>query len=106
MSWPKLVDLELSDDEKIDSGFPIGPDAKPKQPDYPWGLRISLTEKELEKLDLDINDAEIGDLIDMRAFGVITSISQNDSDGGKCCRVEIQLQKLAIEDEMREDEDD
>ena len=105
MAWSKLVDLELSDDDKLDMVLPSGPgDVKQKGPDYPWGLRISLTEKELAKLDLDVKDANIGDLIDMRAFGVITSISQNDGDGGKCCRVEIQLQKLAIEDELREED--
>ena len=104
MSWSRLIDLELDDEDKLDMALPSGPGGKPKGPDYPWGLRISLTEKELAKLDLDIKDAEIGDLIDMRAFGVITSISQNDSDGGKCCRVEIQLQKLAIENEMEEDD--
>lgn len=106
MAWSKLVDLELSDDDKLDMALPCGPGEKPKGPDYPWGLRISLTEKELEKLDLDVKDADVGDLIDMRAFGVITCISQNDGDGGKCCRVEIQIQKLAIEDELKEDEDD
>jgi hypothetical protein len=99
MSWSKLVDLELSDDDKLDMALPCGPaDVKPKGPDYPWGLRISLTEKELEKLDLDIKDAEIGDVIDIRAVAAVTSISQSDSDGGKC-RVELQIQKMAIENE-------
>ena len=104
MAWSKLTSMELSDEEKLDDiCLPCGPDMKPKGPDYPWGLRISLTEKELEKLELDAKDAEIGDLIDLRAFAVVTCISQDERDGKKCCRVELQIQKLAIESEMNED---
>ena len=105
MAWSKLTDMELSDDDKMDECFPCGPDMKPKGPDYPWGLRISLTDKELDKLGLDAKDADCGDVIDMRAFACITSISYDDRDGKKCCRVELQIQKLAIENEMQEDYD-
>lgn len=102
MGWSKLTDMELDDEDKLDMCLPCGPDMKPKGPEYPWGLRISLTDKELKKLDLDVKDAEIGDLIDMRAFAVVTSISQDERGGEKCCRVELQIQKLAIESEMEE----
>lgn len=97
--WSKLVDMELSDENKIDVAMPI---PMPNRPDYPYGLRLCLTEKELDKLGLDA-DCEIGDVIDLRAFAVVTSISVNESDGGTCKRVELQVQKLAIEDEAREE---
>ena len=101
MSWSKLVDMEMDDEDKIDCALPIAPTSKP---DYPWGLRISLCEKDLKKLGLDCKDAEIGDMIDMRCFGVVMSISQSQGDGYDSCRVEIQIQKIAIENEMTEDE--
>jgi hypothetical protein len=103
MAWSKLVDMELDDEDKLDMSIPCGPDINPTVPDYPWGLRISLTEKELEKLELDAKDAEIGDCVDLRAFGAVTCISMNERDGRKYCTVEIQLQKLAIENEASED---
>ena len=102
MAWSKLVDMEMDDDEKLDRAIPD----MPSKPDYPWGLRISLTEKELKKLELDA-DCDIGDMIDLRAFAVVTSVSKNKMDGGEeCCRVELQIQKLAVENEMTEDEDE
>ena len=100
MAWSKLVDLELDDEDKLDAAMPI---PMADRPDYPYGLRICLTEKELAKLDLS-DDCEVGDMIDMRCFGVVTSFSKNDTEGGSSCRVEIQIQRMAVENEMTEDE--
>ena len=100
MAWGPLVDMEMTDDEKLDRAIP----EMPSKPDYPWGLRISLTEKELEKLGLDA-DCDIGDLIDIRAFAVVTSVSKNKMDSGEeSVRVELQIEKMCVEDELSEDE--
>ncbi len=99
MAWSKLVDLELDDDDKLDMVMPMPMD----RPDYPCGLRICLTENELEKLNLD-DDCDVGDVIDLRAFAVVTSISKNDGAGGQSCRIELQIQKLAVENEMTEED--
>lgn len=100
MAWSKLVDLELDDESKLDTVMPMPVET----PDYPYGLRICLTHRELEKLDLDDN-VEVGDMIDLRAFGVVTSVSKDAGpNGDKSCRIEIQLQKLAVESEMDETE--
>lgn len=100
MPWSKLVDMELDDESKYDAVQPIPMSEKP---DYPYGLRISLTEKELKKLGIAAPE-NIGDMIDMRCFGVVTSVSsyKQEGEGGDCCRVEIQIQKLAVESEMQE----
>lgn len=96
-----MVDMELDDDAKLDTVMPL-----PVQtPDYPYGLRICLTQRELDKLGLEA-DCEIGDFIDLRAFGEVTSISKNDGPNGPDCRVEIQLQRLGLEREDVENEDD
>ena len=81
MAWSKLVDMELDDEEKLDAAMPIPMATKP---DYPYGLKICLTHQELEKLDLDA-DCNVGDMIDMRCFGEVTSISKD----GDNCRIEI-----------------
>jgi hypothetical protein len=72
-------------------------------PDYPCGLRICLTHRELEKLGLEA-DCQIGDVIDLRAFATVTSVSQNDYGNGPECRVELQIEKLAVEDERTEED--
>jgi hypothetical protein len=98
MAWSKLVDMELDDEDKLDS---MPAEIMPKRPDYPYGLRICLTHSELRKLDLDA-DCNVGDLIDLRAFAEVTSISKD----GDSSRVELQIQKLAVENEMEEGDDE
>jgi hypothetical protein len=96
-SWSKLVDMEMDDEASMDAPQPIAMAEKPR---YPYGLRICLGEGELKKLDLDLPN--VGDVIDLRAFAEVTSVS--DGEGGR--RVELVIQKLAVENEMTEDEKD
>lgn len=99
MGWSKMVDMELTDEEKIDSNRPI----PCPTPDYPYGLRLCLGEREIKKLKLD-GVPDVGDLMDMRCFGTITSVSQEPGpDGEKQRRVEIQIERIAIEDEDHEE---
>lgn len=102
MGWSKLVDMELDDEDKLDAAMPI---PMPNKPDYPYGLRLCLTEKELTKLGLEA-DCEVGEYLDMRCFGTVTSVSKTDGPDGGSCRVEIQIEKIAVEDEMGESEED
>jgi hypothetical protein len=104
MPWTSLVDMAMTPEEQTDMCMPVccGPDMSDK-PAYPYGLCICLTDGELKKLGLEA-DCDVGDMIDMRCFGIVTSVSKNQkADGTNSARVEIQLQKLAVEDEMRED---
>lgn len=97
--WTKLTDMELSDEDKFDLAIPcIG---GPQQPDYPYGLKIALTERELEKLGLEA-DCSVGDLIDMRCFATVTSVSTEQRGGKTTARVELQIEKIALEDEATE----
>lgn len=101
MPWSKMVDLEYDDEDSIDEMHP----AMVEKPRYPYGLRLCFTHKELKKLGLE-PDCSVGDLIDIRAFGEVTSVSASDGPSGKECRIEIQIQKIALEDEMKEGPDD
>jgi len=100
MAWSKLVDMELDDEDQLD----LAVAAIPEKPRYPYGLRICLTEKELEKLGLEA-DCEIGDMIDLRAFAVVTSCSVNQTEHGSECRVELQIRQMKVENESTEDQD-
>lgn len=102
--WTKMVDMELDDESMLDMSFPMPMAVGEKRPRYPYNLMISLTDVELTKLKLS-HDAEVGDVIDLRAFAVVTSVSKSDTEhSGKSCRVELQIQKLAVENEADEDE--
>lgn len=90
----KMVDMEMDDEASMDA---IMPYPMAKKPRYPYGLQICLTEAELKKLKLDV--PRIGDVIDLRAFAEVTCTSNEHG-----VRVELQIQKLAVENE--EDEND
>lgn len=97
-----MKSMELDDEDKLDAVCPI---PMPNKPDYPYGLRICLTEKEFEKLGLDASVACVGGVIHGHFMGRITSVSAEDRDGGSSCRVEIQIEDLAIESEDDENEE-
>lgn len=99
--WTSFKDMELDDEDQLDMAIP----AIPEKPRYPYGLRICLTHKELEKLGLKA-DCAIGDVIDLRAFATVTSCTMNQTTNGSECRVELQIEKLAIENEGDEDTDE
>lgn len=74
----------------------------PEEPIYPYGLCISLTQDELEKLDLT-PDCQVGDMIHLMAMAKVTSISQYETSEHTNCRIELQITHLAVEDEDKEE---
>lgn len=98
-----MQSMELDDEDKLDAIMPL---PMSSQPDFPYGLRISLSEKELEKLNLDIPSAEqIGGICHGHFLARITSISTEQRDGKTCCRAELQIEDLSIEGEDQENKD-
>ena len=60
----------------------------------------------LEKLGLDAPDGEcVGGTVHGHFMGRITSLSSNSGESGDCCRIEIQIEDLAIESEDAENEE-
>lgn len=98
--FTKLVDMELDDEDKIDMAMPI---AMLDRADYPYGLRITLSDKELKKLG--IPTPQVGDYMDMRAFCCVKSVSSDSTGDGETCRVELQIEKIAVENEADEQDD-
>lgn len=99
-----MADMRYSDDEKRARGG-IHTEVAAME-NHPYGLRISLTERELVKLGIEKDDVpQIGDLIHFAAMAKLTHYSDSE-DGGR--RVELQIvDMLCWEDENQEgDEDD
>lgn len=94
-----MTSMELDDEEKLDFTSPI---AMPDKPDFPYGLRISLTEKEFAKLKLDPSDCKVGEIFHGFFMARVTCVSSNDSGDGQCCRVEAQIEDLGLESEDEE----
>ena len=69
---------------------------------YPYGLCIRLGTDELEKLDIQ-GGFEVGDIIDLRCFAKVTSVSMNETADGVSRCMELQITHLAVENENTED---
>lgn len=99
----QMIDMELSDEEKHDLTVPM--EGKPSVPEYPWGLRICLTEKELQKLGLDIAEAFVGGMVHGHFMARVTSVSANETTDGEQSRIEMQIEDLCIESEDEENKE-
>ena len=98
----QFVDMAKSPEE-IKNDVPL---AASDQDKYPWGLRLSLTQDELEKLDVDHSDWEVGATFHIHALVKVSSISENETEaGGKNCCVSLQITHLAAESEDEENEE-
>lgn len=100
----KFVDMAMSPQEASDAyASPPKPDNLPK---YPYGLCISLCKDEIEKLQLDIEDCEVGEMLHLHALARVTSRSNQETEAGDNPRVEMVLAFLEIEDEDKENSEE
>ena len=97
---PPMIDMARTPEEMESKLAPAN--AAPQAPIYPSGLSICLCDDELEKLKLDPDHLQRGDILHLFAFAKITSISATDTEAGATNRVELQITHLAGEDEDQE----
>jgi hypothetical protein len=97
------------EDLKKDRDIPMPVAAKAIGPAYPWGLSLCLNDESLDKLGIDGDLPDVGDVIHIAALCRVTCASETENateDGGKetCRRIELQVTHMAAEDEDRETE--
>lgn len=97
-----MQDMELDDESQLDQAMPI---AMPELPRFPCGLRICITEKEFEKLEIDPRDAIVGGMFHGHFMARITDVHASEGGDGNRCRVEAQIESLAIESEDEENDE-
>ena len=104
---PPMVDMAREPEDDDDPVAVTVPMKRSHQPTYPYGLCITLETPELEKLDLDMADVDVGDTIHLFAFAKVTSKSSREMEGGEpCCRIELQITNIASENEDEENEEE
>lgn len=93
-----MVDLALDQEEALEA-VAFHP------PRYPYGLCISLCEKELDKLDIHEDELSVGSVLHLHCMAKVTSISErDDAVCGPTSRVELQITHIASESEDEENE--
>jgi hypothetical protein len=77
-------------------------DMNDKPEEYPYGLRLSLTEADMEKIGLDM--PKVGEMVHIMAMTKVTSVHAHDSaQGGASQGVELQITHMKAEIEDTED---
>lgn len=74
----------------------IAPDKKPKGPQYPYGLRLSLKSEELKKAGIKLQDVSIGDQVDIQALAKVIEIRDVQGNDYDEKSLELQITKLAV----------
>ena len=98
----KLVNMELDDDDSLDA-----PDAiKPLKPTHPWGLRINLLKRDLDKLGLSHEGVKLGEIVHGFFMASVTHVSHSVDETGEDSRIELQIEHLKLEDEDEESEEE
>lgn len=86
-----MVSLELDDEDQYDYPTPIAME----KPDFPPGMRISLTQQVFDKLDLDPSLAKPGAIF----HGHFMARIEHVSIGTDHCCIEAQIVAMQIEDD-------
>ncbi len=104
--YPVMVDMAMTQEEKTDCmpAVECAP-AKCDEPRYPWGLCISLSEKELAKLKVSPDAFQVGGMVHLHCMTKVTSMSANEHADGMSCRVELQITSMAMESEDAENQE-
>jgi len=97
----KLTNMEMTKAEKKESSPVAMSDYN--GPDFPYGLKLCLDNASLEKLGFDALP-KVGAKMMVHAMGVVVEVSQHESKNHESRRVEIQIQRLGVEDEDESDE--
>lgn len=100
----KLADMAVSHDAAEEAGEAELAAVETPPAQYPYGLCLALSEDELQKLEVEDGELEVGDLLDLRALAKVTSVSKSDVEGGGArCRIELQITHMALENETTEE---
>ena len=89
-----MVSLALDDEEKLDMVQPMKVDSLPE---FPYGLRICISQDEMAKLGIDPEDVQVGGYFMAHVYCCITSMSSDKkSDGSEYHRMEAQIEQMEI----------
>lgn len=69
--------------------------AQPEEPEYPYGLCLTLNEEQIAKLGMYL--PAVGETVMVEAKASVRAVSMNDTvEGGKSRRVELQITDMEL----------
>lgn len=105
MSFKRMISMERTDAEKAEERIRDQyPPAISDMPDVPYGLCLRLTETELDKLGIELDEeVRVGDVIHISGLAKVTACRVEDTSGGRKECLELAITDLAVEDESEEE---
>lgn len=94
-----LHDMAYDEDDKLDYVAPIKIDT----PDYPYGLRVCLSNAEIRKLGIDPSEAVVGGHVMAHCLMKVTSVSCDQTDEGEKYRIEFQIEEMGVDSDEAEE---
>jgi hypothetical protein len=87
---------------------PEGAQAMPAENTYPYGLALTLSNEEMEKLGLDCSSEEcqVGNYLHLNALAEVTGYHKSDTGNGEQHTLNLQITHLALEDSEGGEEDE
>ncbi len=105
-NFRNMVDMTLSPEEKIEKRMEDSyPPPISLMPDIPSGLCMCWDEDILEKLNIEVDDCDVGDMLHVSGMVRLTSKSINETDSGRRMRFEVGFVFMSVEDENEEAEE-
>ena len=109
--FQKLVDMAYTDEDEYEMAKSGSCSPLSDPPKYPWGLEITLTEKEFAKLgeageEFDPRDAFVGGEVHGFFMAKIKRISMDEMESGPKCSITLQITNLGLESEDAEDREE
>jgi hypothetical protein len=85
-------------DQKLRESLAV-PSAKADGPSYPYGLEVTLEDSALKKLDMDVADYKVGDVLFCRVRMTVCRTSSNASDYGSNKSMGLQITDMDFSEE-------
>lgn len=100
----KTVSMKLTAaDKSADRGSMVAPVSDSEAPDYPYGLRLRLSERELEKLGIGL--PEVGACLSVVGTACVVEVYASADGGTKRSGFEMVMTDLGIAPEAKQGKD-
>lgn len=91
-----LTSMKRSPAEIKETAAPVDPASD----EYPYGLRLSLEDEDIKRLDLDLSDLRAGSSVRLTAKATVRRFSVSDEDErGKNHSLELQITHMDLVDQ-------
>lgn len=93
MPQHKMVNMKMAAKEAATPSTVIGP---AEEPEYPYGLALTLDDDSLKKLGLSVDGLKVGQAMELHARAEVKSLSKSESEGEQHQSVGLQITDLGM----------